>query len=193
MPHHSAYQLPFKALDIAIVDDSQHMRQILHTVIKSFGIRRLRMYDCGQKALSEMVNDPPNMLITDWQMKPLNGYELLTTIRKSEMMPLSLLPVIMLTGYASRQFVQSCFDAGVHQFLVKPLSPNTIYLRLKWILRDSRMLFEENGTYKFETQADKELREQNASIDYLKPQKTRPDVMYEPDVMMREVNDSWQL
>ena len=88
-------------------------------------------FSCGQAALDEMVNHPPNLLITDWHMKPMDGYQLLKTIRRAEMMPLCLLPVVMLTGFASRQFVQKSFDAGVQQFLVKPISPNTLLERIK--------------------------------------------------------------
>lgn len=193
MPYHAAYQLPFKALDIVVVEDSPHMRQILHSVLASFGVRRLRLFSCGQTALNEMVNDPPNLLITDWRMKPMDGYQLLQTIRRSNMMPLSLLPVIMVTGFASRQFVQTCFDAGVQQFLVKPVSPKTIYERIHWILSDSRFLTCQDGVYCLDKDETVSSNSCGADIGFLDLPEDRLAQAYEPDERLLAVNDPWQI
>lgn len=193
MPYHSAYLLPFESLDIVVVDDSQPMRHIYQSIILSFGVKRLRLFSGGQDALNEMVNDPPNLLITDWRMKPMDGYELLKTIRRSDMMPLSLLPVIMVTGYASRHFVQKCFDAGVQQFLVKPVSPNTIFERIKWTLSDSRFLLAENDVYKLETHAEKEMRDRHASLELMMPKANLTKMADDLDESPKQVNDHWHI
>ncbi len=147
MPKHIAYKLPLSALDIVAIDDNQPMRQILYSIIHAFGIARLRIFANGESALQDMMDDPPNLVITDWHMKPVNGYEVVRTMRHKSSRSLSLVPVIMLTGFASRSFVQKSFDVGVQQFLIKPVSPNALLKRIKWILNDERELVLKDDFY----------------------------------------------
>ncbi|PLX34044.1 MAG: hypothetical protein C0605_14835 [Hyphomicrobiales bacterium] len=193
MPFHAAYQLPIEALDIVVVDDIQSMRQIFHSVLMAFGVRRLRFYANGRAALNEMVNDPPNMLITDWHMKPMDGVQLLRNIRKAEMMPLSLLTVIMVTGFASRSLVQDCFDAGVQQFLVKPISPKSVYERIQWILRDSRPLVRRGGGYVIGSPVTAPVAGEDDGIDFLDLAGPAPDAAEEPDEFAAMAANHWQI
>ncbi len=147
MPRHIAYKLPMSALDVVVVDDNQPMRQILHSIVTAFGVMRFRSYADGESALLEIADDPPNLVITDWHMKPVNGYQLVRAMRHKSSTTLSLVPVIMLTGFASRGFVQKSFDAGVQQFLVKPVSPNALLKRIKWTLHDGRELILKDRFY----------------------------------------------
>ncbi|HHK74526.1 MAG TPA: response regulator [Rhizobiales bacterium] len=147
MPRHIAYKLPLSSLDIVVVEDNQSMRQILHSMITAFGVSRLRVFSNGESALQEMPGDPPNLVISDWHMKPVNGYEMIRAMRHKDQPTLSLVPVIMLTGFASRSFVQKSFDAGVQQFLVKPVSPMALLKRIKWILMDDRELILQDEHY----------------------------------------------
>ena len=145
MFHHSAYGLTLPELDMVVVDDSDPIRRILKSVLMAFGVRRVRTFPTAEAAMTDMLKSPPNFLITDWRMQPVSGYELIRMIRSDIDSPLCRLPVIMLSGYAVRRYVEQTLLIGVHQFLVKPISPVILLQRIDWVLNDSRKFVLKNG------------------------------------------------
>lgn len=140
MTRHAAYGLSPAMLDIILVDDSKPMLQLMRSVLASMQPARIRAYESPEDALKAMLSEPPNLVITDWRMKPLTGYQLLRTMRNREMAPLCFVPVIMVTAYGTRALCAKAFSAGAQQVLVKPLSPATLVDRVMRLLRDGRPL-----------------------------------------------------
>ena len=87
MKHHAAYGLELEELDVAIVEDSKAMQTILRSILLSFKVARVRVYDSGDDAVEGMLNEPPNVILTDWRMEPVSGYQLLRLIRHRHMEP----------------------------------------------------------------------------------------------------------
>ena len=120
----------FRELSVLIVDDNQHMRNLLLSILRSMGIRNVR--ECGdvEEALEEWVRAPADLIITDWHMEPRDGIDLVKLVRTAEDSPNPYVPIIMLTGHADVQHVVEARDAGVNEFLAKPIAANSLYSRM---------------------------------------------------------------
>lgn len=148
MTRHYAYGLDITDLDVVVVDDSKPMQTILRSILLSFRVRRVRTFDSAQAALDVMRIDPPNLVITDWRMKPMSGLGLLRLMRQRRLAPLCFLPIIFVTAHGTRTLIDRVLRAGAQNILVKPLSPASLYERLIWTLHDPRpLVFAEDGRY----------------------------------------------
>ncbi|WP_430512404.1 response regulator [Pannonibacter phragmitetus] len=149
--HHAAYGLSFEELDVVVVEDSRQMQTILRSILLSFKVERVRVFDTVDAALESMLNEPPNLIISDWRMEPATGYQMLRLIRHKNMAPLCFVPLLFVTAHGTRAFVEKAFRAGAHHLLAKPVSPSMIHGRLNWLLNDARQLIpDKNGFYSIE-------------------------------------------
>lgn len=155
MTRHYAYGLDITDLDVVVVDDSKPMQTILRSILLSFRVRRVRTFDSAQAALEVMRIDPPNLVITDWRMKPMSGLGLLRLMRQRRLAPLCFLPIIFVTAHGTRTLIDRVLRAGAQNVLVKPLSPASLYERLIWTLHDPRpLVFAGDGRYVIDGVAD---------------------------------------
>lgn len=149
--HHAAYGLTFEELDVVVVEDSRQMQTILRSILLSFKVERVRVFDTVDAALEAMLNEPPNLIISDWRMEPATGYQMLRLIRHKNMAPLCFVPLLFVTAHGTRAFVEKAFRAGAHHLLAKPVSPSMIHARLNWLLNDAREFIpDKNGFYSIE-------------------------------------------
>lgn len=115
-----------------IVDDSDHMRRLIRAILQAFGAQDIREASDGSEALKQMEHGPPpDVLLTNWQMAPLNGIELTRHIRRDAESRNPYMPIIMVTGYAERGRVMLARDAGVNEYLIKPVSAKSLYSRIQ--------------------------------------------------------------
>lgn len=140
MFHHCAYGLSVEHLDIVAVDDSRAGQRILKPILQDLGIARLRTFSSPLLALEEMVAEPPNFLITDWAMEPMNGCDLIAAIRHISFRPLNPLPTLLVTAFATRDVVTDAMEVGATHILTKPYSAKTMRRRIEWVLADNRLL-----------------------------------------------------
>jgi two-component system, chemotaxis family, chemotaxis protein CheY len=122
---HQFYQLRF-----LIVDDNAHMRRILRTLLHSFGSRDVYEAEDGAAGLETFTHYLPDMVITDWAMPIFDGLELTQMIRQPGANANPFVPIIMLTGHSEKHRVVAARDAGVTEFLVKPISATALYERI---------------------------------------------------------------
>lgn len=137
---HAAYSMPMEALDIVVVEDSKHMQTIFRSVLTAMRVGRIRIYDSPVSALDAMLAEPPNLILTDWKMEPLSGFQMLRLIRHKRMAPLCFVPILFVTAHGTRELVEKVLRAGAHHLLAKPISPSSLLKRLEWIVRDGREL-----------------------------------------------------
>lgn len=140
-----AYGLELEELDVLIVEDNAHMRRLVETILQAFGISKIRDAIDGNDALVRIEAREPNLIISDWEMKGMDGCTFLEELRKVENQPACFIPVIMLTAHGRPQLIRRAFEAGASQFLVKPLTPANLLHRIDWILADKRPFLEEGG------------------------------------------------
>ncbi|PLX36716.1 MAG: response regulator [Hyphomicrobiales bacterium] len=147
MTHHLAYGLSTQDLDIVVVEDSKPMQTVMRSILAPMRPTRIRVYDSAESALQAMIQDPPNLIITDYRLGQVSGYGLLRTIRQQHMQPLSFVPVIFVTAHATRELVEKTLRGGAQHLLVKPLAPARLQQCIQWLLEDDRiMLSDEEGS-----------------------------------------------
>lgn len=134
----TAYGKSLKELDILIVEDNTSMRLLIRTILRGFEIPDARQARDGTTGLIEIERRAPSLIISDWEMAPMNGGDFLRAVRRVGREPLCFIPIIVLTAHASRQLIQEAFDSGATQLLVKPVTPANLLQRIGWVLEDDR-------------------------------------------------------
>jgi two-component system chemotaxis response regulator CheY len=107
-----------------------HMRKIVRTLLIGFGIRTVFEAEDGAAALELFEQNNPDIIITDWVMPIIDGLEMVQMIRRPNGSVNPFVPIIMLSGHAEKRRVTEARDAGVHEFLCKPISARSLYLRI---------------------------------------------------------------
>ena len=87
-------------LCVLIVDDNDHMRRLLRSILESLGIRSIRDVENGMVALNESRVNLPDVIITDMMMSPVDGLEFSRMLRDDPTHPATHVPVMMITGFA---------------------------------------------------------------------------------------------
>lgn len=127
-------------LRILVVDDNQNMRMIVREILRVFGIRDILEAENGGAALDVMNVNVPDLVLTDWEMTPVSGLELVQGLRSRQKGPGTFIPVIMVTGYTEQSSVIEARNAGVDNFLAKPLSAFDLYSRMLRVIQQPRTL-----------------------------------------------------
>jgi CheY-like chemotaxis protein len=125
-------------LRILVVDDNEHIRKLVKVILRSIGVTKVGEAENGRQAIDIMKEVVPDVILSDWEMEHMDGLQLARFIRKSPESPNAFLPVIIMTGQADRQRVLAARDAGVNEFVIKPLSAQVILSRLSNILDTPR-------------------------------------------------------
>ena len=122
-----------------VVDDNAHMRHLVKTILVSIGIRDVREANDGADALFELRNVPANLLIADWNMEPLDGMDLVRLVRNSDDSPNPYIPFLMMTGHATMENIIAARDAGVDEFVSKPISAKSLLGKILAIVNNPRI------------------------------------------------------
>ncbi len=117
-------------LRIIYADDNPHMHKIVKTILWTMDIEQVRYCTGPEGALKEIQDFRPDLLITDWEMEPFDGLELVGRIRRSEDPNTARLPVILLTAHTSKKVIVQAQKAGVDEILAKPISVKLLHSRL---------------------------------------------------------------
>jgi CheY-like chemotaxis protein len=136
----------FGALQVLVVDDNAHMRAILAEVLKGVGVSKIAEAQDGSEALKILRDFEADLAIVDFSMQPIDGVEFTRIIRTSEHSPNPYLPILMATGHAERARVMEARDAGVTEFVVKPITARAILGRIGAIIYRPRP-FVRSGDY----------------------------------------------
>ncbi len=119
---------PLSGLDILLVDDDPLSLARLKKPLESLG-HRVRTCQNGQEALQAIFNQPPQLIFTDWAMQPMDGLSLCRALRESELG--KHLYILMLTANESEDDLVKAFEAGIDDYLVKPVNLKVLSARLR--------------------------------------------------------------
>ena len=125
-------------VSIMVVDDQEFNAKILRQMLRVLGASNIRVFDNGEDAWEDYKERPADMVITDWQMQPMSGLKLTSLIRKSPDSPNVFVPVILVTAYREREHVFKARDAGVTEYVVKPVSPKSLFSRIEAVIERPR-------------------------------------------------------
>jgi CheY-like chemotaxis protein len=117
-------------LDILVVDDNASMLRMLCGMLRALGASNVREAANGADAFEMNRGQEANLIICDWNMKPVNGIQLTQMLRNDTDTPNPYVPVILVTGFTDRERVMSARDSGIHEFLAKPASARSLYARI---------------------------------------------------------------
>lgn len=106
--------------DILIVDDSIVVRSVVRKLLTQLGYKRIDEAADGAEALKQISEKHFDLVISDWNMQPMSGYELLEQVRANEKW--AKLRFVMMTADLSMDKVIQAKHAGVSCFIKKPFS-----------------------------------------------------------------------
>lgn len=121
-------------MSFMIVDDNKHMRVLVKNILNSFGVRNITEASDGADAFKELKTFSPDIVVSDWEMDPLDGLDFVRLVRTADDSPNHYMPIIMLTGHTESFRVAQARDAGIHEFLAKPISARSLYSRIRSII-----------------------------------------------------------
>ena len=128
----------FDQLKILLVDDNQHMRMLLTEILRAIDVRHVFEALDGAEALQIMRLHDIDIVLTDLTMGPLDGIDFVNLLRRSPDSPNPFAPVIMVTGHATQRRVHEARDAGVTEFLAKPVTARAVIHRLTLVIEHPR-------------------------------------------------------
>ena len=114
-------------------------------ILGTFGIRALRVTANPVDAYKMFKDSPPDLIFSDWA-PGLDGIEFLENVRKNSTSPNPFVPFVMTTAHTSIEDVCTARDAGISEFLAKPLTAKLIYSRICSVI-ERRRVFIRNRSY----------------------------------------------
>jgi CheY-like chemotaxis protein len=125
-------------LTVLVVDDNQHMRSLIRTILEALGVSSIVEARDGQHALEKLSAQQVDLIIVDWNMEPMDGLALTRHIRTSADSPDPFVPIVMLSGHTEKSRVMQARDAGITEFMAKPVSARSLYARIVSIIENPR-------------------------------------------------------
>jgi two-component system chemotaxis response regulator CheY len=112
------------SMPILVVDDYKTMIRIIRNLLKQLGFEDVDDAADGTEALAKLKERKYGLVISDWNMVPMTGYDLLKNVRADE--ALQSLPFIMVTAESKTENVVAAKKAGVNNYIVKPFNAQTL-------------------------------------------------------------------
>lgn len=120
-----------KNMNILIVDDYKTMLRIIRNLLKQLGFNNVDEATDGSEALQKLRDKGYGLVISDWNMEPMTGLQLLREVRKDT--KLKDTPFIMITAESKTDNVVAAKEAGVNNYIVKPFNAKTLEEKLNKI------------------------------------------------------------
>lgn len=117
------------SMPVLVVDDYNTMIRIIRNLLKQIGFADIDDAVDGSSALGKMREKRYGLVISDWNMEPMTGYELLKEVRADP--GLSKTPFIMVTAESKTENVIAAKKAGVNNYIVKPFNAQTLQSKIQ--------------------------------------------------------------
>ena len=121
-----------KNMRVVIVDDYTTMLRILRNLLRQLEINNVEEASDGDTAYHLMQKSPPDLVISDWNMAPVTGLDLLRKVRADA--KLKHIPFIMVTAESKTENVITAKQAGVSNYIVKPFNAETLREKIEKVL-----------------------------------------------------------
>lgn len=116
------------SMEVLVVDDYKTMIRIIRNLLKQLGFENIDDAADGAEALGKLKEKSYGLVISDWNMEPMTGYELLKEVRGDEV--LAKTPFIMVTAESKTENVIAAKKAGVNNYIVKPFNAATLKAKI---------------------------------------------------------------
>ena len=135
------------SLNVLIVEDNPHMRKVIRNLWTTIGIKRVTEAADGIEGLEVIRTAHPDVVLLDWEMPLLSGAELVRIVRSPGVFPTPDLPIIVVSAHGERWRVVESMRLGVNEYLIKPLSAQSLRDRLITIMANPRPIVQQDGYY----------------------------------------------
>ena len=134
-------------LAVMIADGNAYTRRLTRQMLYTIGIKAIHETGDGVATVNSISTFRPDILILDWEMPGLEGAEVMRIVRTPGVFPTSGLPTIMLTYLGLESRVTTAIEVGVHEFLIRPISPKMLQQRLFGIIANPRPMIRAGDLY----------------------------------------------
>lgn len=121
-----------RKMKVLIVDDYKIMLRITRKLLNQIGFSDIDEASDGQTALTMMKHKRYDLIISDWNMTPMNGLDLLKSVRNAA----SDVPFIMATSESKAESIAAARKAGVNNYIIKPFNAATLKLKIGNVLSE---------------------------------------------------------
>src|SRR3954471_22969045 len=122
------------SMPVLVVDDYSTMIRIIRNLLKQLGFEHIDDASDGSAALTKMRGKKYGLVISDWNMEPMTGYDLLQEVRADP--NLATTPFIMITAESKTENVIAAKKAGVNNYIVKPFNAATLKTKIEAVFMD---------------------------------------------------------
>ena len=122
------------AMPVLVVDDYNTMVRIIRNLLRQLGFETIDDASDGVSALAKMRIRKYGLVISDWNMEPMSGYDLLREVRGNP--ELAHTPFIMVTAESKTDNVIAAKKAGVSNYIVKPFNAQTLRNKIEAVFPD---------------------------------------------------------
>lgn len=122
------------SMPVLVVDDYKTMVRIITNLLRQLGFSNIDEANDGQAALEKLRERKYGLVISDWNMEPMTGYDLLQQVRADER--LSHTPFIMVTAEAKTENVIAAKKAGANNYIVKPFNAATLQSKIESVFNN---------------------------------------------------------
>lgn len=121
-------------MNVLIVDDYKTMLRVIRNLLSQIGFKNVDEATDGGQALECMKHKKYGLIISDWNMEPMSGLDLLKAVRGSP--EGASIPFIMVTAENKVENVVAAKQSGVSNYIVKPFSAETLKTKIASVLGD---------------------------------------------------------
>ena len=107
----------YQRLNVLVVEDQDMIREIVVAILRALGCGSIRGASDGDEALRMVADDPPNLILCDISMQPMDGFGFIEALNKAG----RRIPTIFLTAHSTADFVARAKELGVDAYIVKPV------------------------------------------------------------------------
>ena len=125
---------PLADLRVMVVEDNANMRSIVIALLRGLGVAQITECADGAQGLTMLREQKIDVAIVDFNMTPVDGVMFTQLVRTAADSANRFLPIIMLTGHTERTRVEEARDAGVTEFIVKPVTARAVISRLESVI-----------------------------------------------------------
>ncbi|MCI5049095.1 MAG: response regulator [Rickettsiales bacterium] len=124
-----------KNMPILIVDDYKTMLRIIKNLLNQLGFNNIDEATDGTMAYDKVHEKAYGLVISDWNMEPMSGFEFLKKVRADD--AVKTLPFIMITAESKTDNVIAAKQAGVNNYIVKPFNAGTLKQKIEAVFGDT--------------------------------------------------------
>ena len=125
-------------LTVLVVDDNKNMRSLVRAILEALGVTHVIDAQDGEAAFKKLKEQQIDLIIVDWNMEPMDGLTFTHKVRTDPDSPDQFVPIIMLSGHTEKARVMQSRDAGITEFMAKPIAARALYARMVAVIENPR-------------------------------------------------------